>query len=111
MEPVVKFDLRALSLVMSLTFFFEFLAILMQYKLNRVYRGLGWWLAGVGMMALGVILMAAFKLPLVDFLARFGMPVTILGYLFLYVGLVRFRDRRENRAVVASFYIIFFILY
>ena len=111
MEPVVKFDLRALSLVMGLTFFFEFLAILMQYKINRVYRGIGWWLAGVGMLALGVTLTAAFKLPVVDVLARFGMPVTILGYLFLYVGLVRFCDKRENRALIASFYVIFLIFY
>jgi len=107
----VKFDLRALSLVMSLTFFFEFLAILMQYKINRVYRGIGWWLSGVGMLSLGVVLMASFKLPVVDVLARFGMPVTILGYLFLYIGLLRFRDKRENRVLIVSFYTVFFILY
>ena len=78
MESTVKFDLRVLTLVMSLTFFSEFLAFLMQYKINRVYRGIGWWLAAIGTMSVGVILMAVLYLPVVDFFARFGIRTAVL---------------------------------
>jgi len=45
------------------------------------------------------------------FFARFGIPLQVLGYLFLYIGLLRFDNKRENKTLFTLFYLIFFGAY
>jgi len=107
----MKFDLKVLTLILGLIFITEFIAIFVQYKINRIYRGIGWWLAGTGTMALSSILMPLLVVPPLAFLAKVASPLLILSHLALYIGLTRFLDQREHRFLLGAGFGLFLVFY
>lgn len=87
-------DIPTLALISCLTFLTQFIALFVQYIVNRSYHGVRWWLAGSSLLALGVILMPLVTIKPLENLARFANPVTVLGQIFLYVGLIRFIGKK-----------------
>ncbi len=53
----MKLDTQTLIFMLSLALVTQVIALLVQYKIgNRRFHGVGWWLLGTSLMALGVIL-------------------------------------------------------
>ena len=105
------FDLKVLTLIVSLVFLTEFIAVAIQYRTNRLYPGLGWWLAGTGMMTLAFLVMPLLAVKPVAFLAQASGPLLILGHLCFLTGILRFLGKREHRAVMVSFLVLFVVAY
>jgi PAS domain S-box-containing protein len=78
---------------------------------NRIYAGLGWWLLGSTLWALGVVVLPLAIVPSLDFLARIGNPLIVLGSIALYIGVMRFLDRHENRWGLAVIFLVFVLAY
>jgi sugar phosphate isomerase/epimerase len=57
----MEIDIRTLSLVNSIAAVIQVIALTLQYILVKTYRGIGWWLIGFLMFALGFLFA-----PLVD---------------------------------------------
>jgi PAS domain S-box-containing protein len=107
----MKFDLKVLTLILGLAFTTEFIALALQYKINRIYRGIGWWLAGAGLMTLAFFLMPLMVVPPVAFLAKLAQPSLVLGQICLYVGILRFLGKKERPRAIAAFYAAFLLCY
>ena len=99
----MRFNLITLAAVSSLILSTQVIALFVQYRVNRVYKGIGYWLLGSSAMALGFILM-----PMLSMIAN---PLLILGHILFYIGVKRFFNRELNKWIPISGFIIFNLLY
>jgi len=79
--------------------------------MHRTYRGFGWWLLGSILMALGVIFMPMLTVKSLEMLARIANPLMFLGQIFLYIGIMRFLDKKENRWLLSSIFVVYILFY
>ena len=106
----MNIDLRTLALVVGISNLLHVGALFLQYRLNSTYRGTGWWVLGFTSMALGFAL-----LLLRDLIASLLITVVtanaliLLGPALIYIGVMRFLDRRENRTILVSLFAGFFL--
>ena len=107
----MKLDIQTLAFIMSLTFVTQVIALFVQYRVNRTYRGIGWWLLGSTLMAMGCIFMLLLPVKSLEMLARIANPLVVLGQIFLYIGIIQFLDKKENRWVPISIYAVFVLFY
>ena len=108
-------DLRTLSLLLIITYILQVMALFIQYRANKTYRGIGWWALGFALMAIGFVF-----LQLRDIISNalitiiFGNTLSVLGTIFLYIGIMRFFDKKENPWIIISilaFFLLPFIYY
>jgi len=105
-------DIRALAIVMAITSGLQIIALILQYALNKTYRGIGWWVLWAVSTALGFSL-----IPLRDFtpagLTSISIILTnallLVGWTFLYVGIMRFLDKKEHRGIIIALFAVFIL--
>lgn len=107
----MKLDTQTLAIILSLVLVTQVIALFVQYRLNRTYRGIGWWLLGSSIMALGVIFMPMVTVKSLLMLAMISNPLMFLGQIFLYVGIIRFFDEQESRRMLSTIFILFLLSY
>lgn len=107
----MKLDIRTLAFILSLTCISQVIAIYIQYRVNKVYRGIEWWLLGSLSMSLGFIFLSMATFNVIGKLAAMGNPLLILGRICLFVGTIRFVGKRENRPLIIVTAICFISLY
>lgn len=103
----MNIDLHTLALVVSLINILQMLALLAQSRLNKAHPALGWWTLGSGLMALGSI---GFALNILvddprfgDIAGVFNNAIFISALAFIYIGALRFEDKRENSTLLFGF--------
>jgi diguanylate cyclase (GGDEF)-like protein/PAS domain S-box-containing protein len=104
-------DIQTLAFISCLTFLTQFTALFAQYIVNRTYRGVRWWLLGSTLWALGVIFMPMVSIKSLEILAMLANPLTFLGQIFLYIGMVRFLNKKENKWLLLSIFVGFILFY
>ena len=105
-------DLRTLSVVVAVAYVLQTLALALLYSKNKKYAGLLWWVIGNGLTAIGFILFLArdfIQILLVSIILPNALVIS--GALCIYIGIMRFLDRRENRKLVFSVFAFFIVLY
>lgn len=107
----MEFDIITLIFVMSLTVCTQVVALFIQFKLNNAYRGIGYWLLGSSLMALGYVLMPMVTVKHREVIAVIANPLLIAGHIFFYIGIKRFLDRKLNKWLPISFFIVFNLFY
>ncbi|HEY5562074.1 MAG TPA: hypothetical protein VIK72_10035 [Clostridiaceae bacterium] len=83
----MKFDILTLAFIQSLTFLIQVVILFIQYRVNRAYHGIGWWVIGSTLMAIGVIFMPMVTVKSLMLLARLANPLVVSGQIFLYIGI------------------------
>lgn len=91
-------DLRTVALVLSITSLLQVSALFVQHRVTRTYHGPGWWVLGAAALAL------AFVFNSMRSQSHVGLHAVVLSNLafaiaptLLYIGILRFYDRRERR--------------
>jgi diguanylate cyclase (GGDEF)-like protein/PAS domain S-box-containing protein len=105
------FDIQTLAFISYLTFFIQFIALFGQYIVNRTFKGVQWWLLGSTLWSVGVIFMPMVSINSLLILAMLANPLVVLGHIFLFVGMIRFLDQKENRWGLTSIYVVFILSY
>ena len=85
----MKFDILTLAFVLSLTFVTQVIVLFLQYRVDRTYRGIRWWVLGSLLMAFSVIFMSLVTVKSLMIFAIFANPLMALGQIFLYIGIMR----------------------
>ncbi len=104
-------DVKTLALMQYLISITQVIILFVQFKVGRAYRGIGWWALGTLTMSLGIILMPLVTEKSLQVLASFSNPLVVLGQILLYIGTMRFLDKKENRKVLATIFAVFIISY
>lgn len=108
---VMKLDIQTIVIILGLIFVTQVIALFVQYRFNRVYRGVGWWLIGSILMALGFIFISLITVKSLEMLARVAQLLVVLGQIFLYIGIIRFLNKKESRWITISIFSAFVFFY
>ena len=91
------FDTKTLAFILGLVYVTQVVSLYIQYRIgSKTYHGIGWWLLGSGLMALGVIFMPMVTVESLEMLARIANPLVVLGLFFLNIGLMRFFELKMH---------------
>ena len=108
-------DIRTLAFVLSLTSLAQVMAIALQFRVNRSYQGIGWWLLGALAMALGfdalILGTVASAGHLGDWISDLGNPLLVFGRVCLVVGTLHFLGRPVRRLPITLAYLALVALY
>ncbi len=108
---IIKLDVQTLAFILSIIFITQVIALSVQYRMNKTYDGIGWWLLGSSLMALGVIFMPLLTVKSLEIFARIANVLMVLGQICLYIGIMRFLDKKENRWILSSVFAVFVFFY
>ena len=108
----MNLDIRTLAVVLSITNFLQVMVIFLQYRVNKTYLGIGWWLLGFISIAMGYVLIFLRDIVSIHLITIItANTLILLGSIFLYIGITRFLDKRENRPIVISIFTVFILLF
>ena len=108
----MNIDLRTIFIVLVLTNFLQAIAIFIQYLISKTYRGIGWWALGFTSIAIGFVLLLLrdfISIALISIIL--ANTLTILGLIFIYIGSIRFLNKKENRGILIPLFITFLLFY
>jgi PAS domain S-box-containing protein len=101
-------DIRTLVLILGITHLIQMAVFSLQYKINKTYQGVGWWLLWSASEVVGFIFLLLREIPSLQHPAIIVQNTMLfLGTIFIYIGVMRFLDRQENRAVIISVFLAF----
>jgi len=106
----MNFDIRTLVFVLGITRIIQVVVFIHQYRINKTIPGVGWWLmwSAVGVIAFSFLLLRG--ITSIDTMAMIAQNFLLfLGVIFLYIGLMRFLDKKENRWIVISIIALFIV--
>lgn len=107
----MKLDTLTLIFALSLILSTQVVALFLQYRVNRTYKGTGYWLIGSSLMALGFILMPTLAMESTKHFAIIANPLVIGGHIFLYMGIKRFFGRKFNKQLLSLGFLVFNLIY
>lgn len=107
----MKLDILTIAFTTSIVFITQSIAIFVQYRVNKTYRGIGLWFVGSILLSLGFIFMMALNIKELRLLAILANPFVILGQIFLYLGIIKFIEVSEVRWITVLYYVSFIVLY
>lgn len=107
----MRLDIPTLAVTQSMIMIVQAVALLLQYLVNKTYRGIGWWLSGSALLALGCLFTPLVTVKSLLMLARIANPLLVLGHIMLYIGIIRFFDRKESHRFLIPFYTVFLLTY
>lgn len=107
----MKFDILTLAFVLSLTFVTQVIVLFLQYRVDRTYRGIRWWVLGSLLMAFSVIFMSLVTVKSLMIFAIFANPLMVLGQIFLYIGIMRFIGIKEEVRLLILIFVLFIFSY
>ena len=105
-------DIRTLFLVLGIVDVMQVIVFFLLYLVNRAYKGIGWWVLGSALSAAGlgiVLLQDVVSIERVSIVAASALLVS--GQIFLYIGVMRFLGKQENRWLVISVFALFLLAF
>jgi len=108
----MKLDIETLANILGIVLMLQVIALYVQYRVNKAYKGIGLWLLGSTLMVAGSLLMPLvyLKSPLM-LLSALANPLVVGGQVFIYWGIIRFLGVKANKRVPIVIFSIFFITY
>ncbi len=106
----MNIDIRTLIIVITISSFLQVIALFLQYRLNKAYLGTGWWLLGFASAAMGygfLFLRDNISIKLITII--FANALIVLEFIFIYIGIMRFLDKKENRSIVITIFTAFIL--
>ncbi|MPM35575.1 hypothetical protein SDC9_82168 [bioreactor metagenome] len=105
------FDVETLVITKSVINLFCLVIIWVSVKLNENIRGSKLWVWGNACNCSGILLLLMRKFISNQSIGLIiGSELTVLGSLFIYIGVMRFLERKINYKIIASSYVAFTIL-
>lgn len=103
-------DLQTFAIVQSITISLLVVALLLQYLTNKTYRGLGWWALNGVFSSVGFAFQYLRHIETTHlFFIVAANTLFVLGAIFLYIGCMRFLDKKENRVIIVPVFILFIL--
>ena len=107
----MKPDVPTLVFILGLASITQVIAIFIQHRLNRTYRGTGGWLLGSALMGAGLFSLGLGRTSHLWPLSNIGNPLLVLGRICFLTGTLRFLERKENFAAMGAAFAVFLGLY
>jgi len=103
-------DLRTLTIAVVIIDALQAIAIYFGYRLNKDHQGIGWWLLGSVTVAMGFLSLLFRDIPSIAQISIIlSNTLLMLGLIFYYVSILRFLEKREDRRIIVSFFMVYLI--
>jgi PAS domain S-box-containing protein len=106
----IGLDIRTLIFILGITNLMQVMVFYQQYRVNKSYQGIGWWLAwsAAGVIGFGIMLFRdiPYFLPFAIIIQN---SMIIGGALFLYFGVRRFFFKNLKIELLIPIVLIFFV--
>lgn len=100
----MSIDLRTLVFILGVTYVIQVIVFFYQYVINKVYRGIGWWLLWSVAESAGFAFILLRQVPEHRVLAILGQnSMIVLGVIFFYIGVLRFLERAVPPAILPGY--------
>jgi len=108
----MEIDVRTLVLVIGICHLIQVLVLFNQYKANKNTEGPGWWLLWSAAEVLGFALILLRNIPsLVPIMIVFQNIIILSGTILIYIGIVRFFNKKVNWTFIGSFFVSFVMVH
>ncbi|MDO9034437.1 MAG: PAS domain S-box protein [Methanoregula sp.] len=104
----MEIDIRTLAIVLAIVADIQAIAFFFQYLINKTYRGIGWWVLGSTLAAVGYVLLLLQDTNPILFIIL-ANTLLISGAISIYIGITRFLDQEENRWIIIAILAVFLI--
>ncbi len=101
----MNIDISTLVIVSAITNFLQVIALALQYRVDKTHHGIGWWMSGFAMLAIGycfLFLRDIISIKLITVIS--ANTLIISGLILIYIGVMRFLEKNENRRFVISIF-------
>ena len=106
----MKLDILTLLTILCIASLIQFIILFIQYKVNKKYNGIVFWVLGYAFMAAGYMLLFIRGFISVKLIAIISAnSLILLGSIFLYLGVMRFIDKKESRGIIFTLFIVFIL--
>lgn len=106
----MNIDTGTVAILVVITHLIQIAVFFHQYRINKTYRGLGWWLAWSCFLTAGIsILVVRSVIHLPSVFIFIQNVLIIVGTLLIYVGFMRFLGKRENKLALILIFLFFII--
>lgn len=107
----MKLDITSIVFFASTMFLAMTLVVYVEFRINRAYQGLGWWLTGTLMQTLGFLLMLTFTIEPIRMVSIVGNPLVLAGQNAIVIGISRFLGRKERIRAHLAVFLVFLAFY
>ena len=103
----MNIEIHTLAFVIVITHLIQIIVFTYQYLINKNYRGIEWWLMWSVAEVIGFVFLLLREITSIHVMAIILQnSFFIIGVIFLYIGVMRFFEKKENRIII---FIIFFL--
>jgi PAS domain S-box-containing protein len=108
----MEVDIRTIVLILGISHLMQVLVFLYQYKANKNIPGPGWWLMWSAAEATAFVLILLRNNPaFLPIAIIFQNIILLAGTLFIYIGVLRFFDKKINLKFILPFFTSFIIIH
>jgi PAS domain S-box-containing protein len=107
----MRLDIPTITLIASIVYATLAIAVFVQYRVNKTYKGFGLWLMGAILQTVGFLLMPLVSVPSVWMLSIFANPSVIIGQILLNAGIAEFLEKKERVWIPISFAAAYLLAY
>ncbi len=106
----MRIDVYTLAIVLGIIHAIQFVIFLTEFYYHKNYKGPGWWLLWSVTGLLGFIFLVTRQIKSVESISIFGQNLMlVLATVFIYIGIMRFLEKRERSNVLLIIFLIFII--
>ncbi len=103
-------DIRTIVFILAVTHIMQVVVFFHQYKVNKAYKGIGWWLSWSAAEAIGFVVILFRDIPaILSLVIVIQNTAIVLGTIFILIGVQRFLGKKENQLSIALFFGLYFI--
>jgi diguanylate cyclase (GGDEF)-like protein/PAS domain S-box-containing protein len=107
----MKLDASTIVFFTGMMFLSLTLVVYVEFRINRAYRGLGWWLGGTLTQAVGFLVMLTLAVEPIRFVSIAGNPLVVGGQAAIVIGICRFLGKKERIHVHIALFALFLAFY
>lgn len=97
----MEIDIRTIIIILNISHLMQMLIFFYQYKVNKVYKGISWWFAWSAVESVGFVFVLLRDIPSIfPIVVIMQNTLIILGTLFIYIGVMRFFEKKENLIII-----------
>jgi PAS domain S-box-containing protein len=105
-------ELRTFTLILGILQLLQVLVFYYQYRVNKNIKGPGWWLLWSLAESLGFFLILLRNIPALKIPVYIAQdPILLSGPIFLYIGVLKFFDRKVNYKSIITFFSAFVFIH
>ncbi len=107
----MNMDVRTLAMVLGITHLVQVVVFSLHAAVNKTYKGVNWWLLWSVSAVVGFVFVLLRDIPSIHLFSIVAQNFFItLAVTFLYIGILRFLDKRENPVLVVSILAVFLVV-